>query len=98
LVSQNEKEFVYNELNIYRQTMPSSEVTWNLFHPSPSPSSLEFTYMLMCKGSIFLSILEVASSLIFLSLLTHPSIQHFVTFKYVPDSCLVPPLLRILPR
>jgi hypothetical protein len=27
--SQYEKEFVYKELNIFRQTMPSSGVTWN---------------------------------------------------------------------
>jgi hypothetical protein len=31
---QNGKEFVYKELNIFRETMPSSGVTWNLVIPS----------------------------------------------------------------
>jgi hypothetical protein len=29
VVSQKEKEFDYKELNIFRETMPSSGVTWN---------------------------------------------------------------------
>jgi hypothetical protein len=34
VVSQNEKEFVYKELNIFRQSMPNLGVTWNLVVPS----------------------------------------------------------------
>jgi hypothetical protein len=35
VVSQNVKEFVYKELNIFRQTIPSSGVAWNHQHGSP---------------------------------------------------------------
>jgi hypothetical protein len=41
MVSKTEtKNFLNIKLNIFQQTMPSSGVTWNMFHLAPSPSSL----------------------------------------------------------